>query len=128
MNASDWPRPWSAAPVRASRWCRSRRTRFPGVGPDPKDIAANQFTYAEDPSGTRCPFGAHVRRANPRSGDLPEGTTGALARLLRLLGFKRASFYDDLLASARFHRIVRRGREYGTRLAPEDALQPEPEH
>jgi deferrochelatase/peroxidase EfeB len=101
---------------------------IPGVGPDPKDIAANQFTYAGDPSGTRCPFGAHVRRANPRSGDLPEGTTGGVARLLRLLGFKRASFYDDLLASARFHRIVRRGREYGTPLSPEDALHPGPEH
>jgi deferrochelatase/peroxidase EfeB len=100
--------------------------RIPGVGPEPDDIAANQFTYAEDPGGTRCPFGAHVRRANPRTGDLPAGTRGPIARLLRLLGFKRASFYDDLIASARFHRIVRRGREYGTRLSPEEALQPGP--
>jgi deferrochelatase/peroxidase EfeB len=99
---------------------------IPGVGPEPQDIAANQFTYAMDPSGTRCPIGAHVRRANPRTGDLPEGRPGAFARLLRLLGFKRASFYDDLTASARFHRIVRRGRGYGTRLSPEDALQPGP--
>jgi deferrochelatase/peroxidase EfeB len=99
---------------------------IPGVGPDPDDIAANQFTYGRDPGGARCPLGAHVRRANPRSGDLPEGTTGPLMRLLRIFGFKRGSFYDDLIASARFHRIVRRGREYGTPLRPEDALEPGP--
>ena len=26
----------------------------------------NDFTYADDPDGVRCPLGAHVRRSNPR--------------------------------------------------------------
>jgi deferrochelatase/peroxidase EfeB len=95
-----------------------------GVGPELKDIAFNHFTYADDPDGTRCPLGAHVRRANPRTGDLPAGTRGLIARLLRMLGFKRSSFKDDLIASTRFHRLLRRGREYGPKLCPEDALRP----
>ena len=93
-----------------------------GVGPALEEVAANHFTYAADPDGLRCPIGAHIRRANPRTGDLPAGTRGLIARLLRMLGFKRSSFRDDLVASTRFHRLLRRGREYGTELSPEDAL------
>jgi hypothetical protein len=98
-----------------------------GVGPGVEDVEANQFTYAADPDGTRCPFGAHVRRANPRTADLPGGEAqGLLSRLRRMLGFKRATFREDLVASARFHRLVRRGREYGTFLDTEEALRPGP--
>ncbi|MBV8605801.1 MAG: Dyp-type peroxidase [Pelomonas sp.] len=32
--------------------------------------STNDFTYAADPQGSRCPFHAHVRRANPRAGEL----------------------------------------------------------
>jgi Dyp-type peroxidase family len=48
----------------------------------------NDFTYAGDPEGLRCPLGAHIRRANPRDA----------------LGF-------GTLMSAR-HRIIRRGKAY----------------
>jgi Dyp-type peroxidase family len=48
----------------------------------------NDFTYADDPVGLRCPLGAHIRRANPRDA-LGFGTTMA-AR----------------------HRIIRRGKVY----------------
>lgn len=99
---------------------------IPGVGPDAEDVAFNQFTYEADPDGVRCPYGAHVRRANPRTGDLPSGTTGLIARLIRAFGFKRAHFRDDLIASTRFHRLLRRGREYGTLLTPDDALRENP--
>ncbi|HSA81912.1 MAG TPA: hypothetical protein VLE23_13940, partial [Geminicoccaceae bacterium] len=95
-----------------------------GVGPDLKDVAANHFTYADDPHGERCPVGAHIRRANPRTGDVPAGTRGWIARLVRALGFKRGTFREDLIASTRFHRLLRRGRAYGAPLSPEDALQP----
>lgn len=97
-----------------------------GVGPDPDDIRLNQFTYESDSAGTRCPFGAHIRRANPRNADLPDGTKGFFSRLVRILGFGRKSIRDDMVASTRFHRILRRGREYGAALPPEDALRPGP--
>jgi len=83
-----------------------------GVGPDPEDIHRNQFTFHNDRDGTACPYGAHIRRANPRNADLPEGTRGLWARLVRILGFGRQNPHDDLIASTRFHRILRRGREY----------------
>ena len=41
-----------------------------------------------------------------------------------ILGFGRKGFYDDLTSSVRFHRILRRGREYGSELLPEEAVQP----
>ncbi len=61
--------------------------------PDPS-AAINDFSYADDPDGLRCPVGAHIRRANPRDS----------------LGF-----YDGRLSNR--HRIVRRGRAYGPPLA-----------
>jgi Dyp-type peroxidase family len=48
----------------------------------------NDFTYATDPDGLRCPLGAHVRRANPRDA----------------LGF-----YTE---RTRRNRIIRRGMPY----------------
>jgi deferrochelatase/peroxidase EfeB len=85
---------------------------IPGVGPDSDDVRQNQFTFAGDVNGTACPFGAHIRRANPRNADLPEGTRGVFETLIRILGFGRRSPHEDLIASTRFHRILRRGREY----------------
>ena len=43
-----------------------------------------------------------------------------------MVGFGPKGFYDDLTSSVRFHRILRRGREYGSELLPEEALQPTP--
>jgi deferrochelatase/peroxidase EfeB len=89
--------------------------------------APNAFTYESDPSGLRCPFGAHVRRANPRNTDLPGGPAGLITRTLRQLGFEGTQgFRGDLTASTRFHRILRRGREYGQWLDRGRALQPAP--
>jgi deferrochelatase/peroxidase EfeB len=92
-----------------------------GIGK--KEEASNRFTYDADHAGTRCPIGAHIRRANPRSGDYPADTKGRLSRFIRLLGFGGRGFEGDLIASTRFHRILRRGREYGPGLSPEDALR-----
>ena len=75
--------------LRALRSCRSSGEAIPGVGPDPEDVRRNQFTFHGDADGTACPYGAHIRRANPRNADLPEGTRGLLARLIRILGFGR---------------------------------------
>jgi Dyp-type peroxidase family len=94
-----------------------------GVGPDADDIRRNRFTFDDDKSGLRCPFGAHIRRANPRTGDMPGGRQGIVARLIRILGFGHQDLSEDLVATSRFHRIMRRGREFGQALAPDAALR-----
>src|SRR5262249_8876812 len=96
-----------------------------GIGTDPEEIRLNRFTFDGDPAGAGCPFGAHVRRANPRNADYPGRPTG-LRRTLADLGFGPKGFRDDLMSSVRFHRILRRGREYGPSLSIADALAPAP--
>lgn len=104
---------------------------IPGVGTSPnekkrkEDVERNQFTYDADVSGTRCPVGAHIRRGNPRNADIP-GNPGLISHLIRILGFGNKNIRDDLTASTRFHRLLRRGREYGQKISPEDALLPAP--
>jgi Dyp-type peroxidase family len=66
--------------------------------PDPAlatEATINDFTYARDPDGLRCPLGAHIRRANPR--DAP-------------------GFFGGRLSNR--HRLIRRGRPYGAPLPP----------
>jgi deferrochelatase/peroxidase EfeB len=82
----------------------------------------NDFNYASDPRGEVCPIGAHIRRSNPRTGDYPPGVAGPVTRLIRILGFGRNSPTEDLVASTRYHRILRRGRPYGPPMEPDDAL------
>jgi len=52
------------------------------------DLEINDFSYADDPGGVRCPLGAHVRRSNPRDA----------------LGFRTER--------TRRNRIIRRGLPY----------------
>ncbi len=73
------------------------------VSPDKPDFPLTQdpnqstnFTYGNDPTGTRCPIGAHIRRVNPRD----------------------AFGFDGRLINRR--RITRRGLPYGP-YVPEDA-------
>ena len=69
--------------------------------PDPKtpglttpEPADNDFSFAsDDPQGLRCPFGAHIRRSNPRGSLAPNDPKQAMIE--------------------RRHRILRRGRPYG---------------
>jgi deferrochelatase/peroxidase EfeB len=63
----------------------------------PVDPRINDFGYAEDRDGFRCPLGAHIRRANPRDS----------VRIGRTVSDR--------------HRMIRRGMPYGPELA-EDAL------
>jgi deferrochelatase/peroxidase EfeB len=117
---------------------------LPGV--DPADRGVNGFVFDADPDGLSCPIGAHIRRANPRTGDAPPGAEGALDNLLATLGLTARRQRtptsstlpweenntvwpylrreDDAIASARFHRILRRGREYGAKIDRQAALDP----
>ncbi|MGE0260111.1 MAG: Dyp-type peroxidase [Alphaproteobacteria bacterium] len=85
----------------------------------PADDTLNQFTFASDADGAVCPLGAHIRRANPRNADMPGGPGGPISRLVRTLGFARGEVRGDLVAPARFHRVLRRGRKYGDDGAPD---------
>jgi len=87
-----------------------------------EDDPHNGFTFRGDPDGLRCPLGAHIRRSNPRNADLPPGGTGLLSRLVRTLGFDAVALAEDHIASTRFHRLLRRGREYGPAISMQQAL------
>jgi deferrochelatase/peroxidase EfeB len=97
--------------------------RIPGVDNKPGQ-PRNSFVYDSDSTGVQCPFGAHIRRANPRNADLPDNPGGPIAKLFKSVGVPREPYGPDLIASVRFHRILRRGREYGEKISPEDAVRP----
>jgi deferrochelatase/peroxidase EfeB len=63
----------------------------------------NDFLYGrDDPNAERCPFGAHIRRANPRDSLAPEPS--------------------QQLAISNRHRILRVGRSYGEEDKPPHGL------
>lgn len=98
----------------------SSQRLIPGIS---RNSINNQFNYDLDPDGIRCPVSSHIRRSNPRTGDYPPDVNGFLSRMIRLAGFGQKRPDDDLIASSRFHRLLRRGRSYGPRLHPEDAIR-----
>lgn len=65
----------------------------PGEVSAPETVS-NEFDFRDDPDGTGCPFGSHIRRANPRGMGLGETV-------------------DTSLTVANRHRLLRRGRSYG---------------
>lgn len=77
-----------------------RYNRPPGVpNDDPSRQPDNDFLLgAEDPCGLACPFGAHIRRANPRDTRFP-GSAAEIAAVNR-------------------HRLLRVGRVYGELKGP----------
>ena len=107
-------RRWWGGRCRAMRLVPAGAQPIRGVGPDADWISrATSSPTMRTSDGLRCPFGAHVRRANPRTGDMPGGRQGLMARLLRMLGLGHQDLSEDLIAASRFHRIMRRGREFG---------------
>ena len=56
---------------------------------------------------------------------MPGGRQGLIARLIRMLGFGHQNLSEDVIAASRFHRIIRRGREFGEAMTPEMALRPD---
>ena len=90
---------------------------LPGLAHD----GDGNFGFANDADGRICPIGSHVRRANPRIGDDPRGNRGWFRNFLATLGFVGTA-QRDAVASARFHRILRRGRPYGRLRAVADIL------
>ncbi len=61
------------------------------------------YLFSErDPHGVGCPVGSHVRRANPRDALAPIATPASR---------------QELLQAANNHRILRRGRKFGPKIA-----------
>lgn len=71
---------------------------------DPKIKDKNDFFYMEsDENGLACPFGAHIRRSNPRDSIMPKNA-------------------ENSITTNRRHRIMRRGLTYGAPLFDHDIL------
>jgi deferrochelatase/peroxidase EfeB len=96
---------------------RDGQPLIPGAG-------LNGFDYRRDPYGQQCPLGAHIRRANPRSADFDGAPSTPVAYLSALLGLPPSTLGRDAVSPTRFHRLLRRGREYGQSLSIEEALAP----
>lgn len=72
------------------------------LDPDADKMPDNAFGFFDrDRHGLGCPAGSHVRRANPRDALAPD-----------------ESQKETLLEAANNHRILRRGRKYGSALDP----------
>ena len=72
-SATRWRPPWSAGAMNGAAADARPDEPIAGIRRRPRRCRDNQFTYASDPDGLRCPLGAHIRRANPRTADLPGG-------------------------------------------------------
>ena len=92
-----WP---DGTPLVAGDAARPRVDR--GVLSD--DALYTDFRYGDDPSGFRCPMGAHVRRANPRD----------------------ATGFGTLLSERR--RFMRRGMAYGPAVPADEPGDDDGEH
>ncbi|MFH6782940.1 MULTISPECIES: hypothetical protein [Methylobacterium] len=69
----------------------------------PDGTPDSDFLFRErDPKGLGCPLGSHVRRSFPRDGLAPDPSRDSR---------------DTLLQSANNHRVLRRGRKYGEKIA-----------
>ncbi|HET7032030.1 MAG TPA: hypothetical protein VFJ48_02820, partial [Casimicrobiaceae bacterium] len=110
-DPKDTLRSWLAARL-VGRWQNGsslvRNADAPATREDGVVKPDNAFLFgAEDPRGIRCPFGAHIRRANPRDTRLhssPEESRAEIAAVNR-------------------HRILRVGRAYGYYDGEADARQ-----
>lgn len=73
----------------------------------------NTFLFSEhgDAFGARCPIGAHIRRTNPRDTLLPQPHDPPLSEWP-----PTTETMADRIANVNRHRIIRRGRSYGTPL------------
>ena len=91
---------WVAAKL-VGRWRTSGTPLAIAHDHDTGAAPTTPFAFdTDDPNGFGCPFGAHVRRANPRDWTIPASNQSGLAESNK-------------------HRILRRGRPYGAPLDPD---------
>jgi Dyp-type peroxidase family len=87
------------------RWPEGEPLVLAPGGPNNAPYPVNEFRYhGLDPDGLRCPLGAHIRRSHPR--DMLDPDPGS----------------ERSIALDKHHRLMRRGRTYGSPIAPDAAL------
>jgi len=94
-----------------------------GIGDGADAIRQNGFTFDDDTDGLRCRSAPY-----PRATRVPatcRRTAGGDLAAPPLGQSLQPHLREDLIAAARFHRILRRGREFGADLEPERAMQPD---
>lgn len=89
------------------RWPSGAPLTLAPVADDQRLANRDDFFYADDLDGLRCPLGSHIRRTNPRDALKP---------------YPRA----QSLSMTEAHRLLRRGRAYGTPLFESRLLQQTP--
>jgi deferrochelatase/peroxidase EfeB len=89
---------WLAAKL-MGRWRDGTPLSLSPDGMNPALATANDFGYADDPSGLKCPFAAHIRIVNGRDQPL--------------------NFVNKSMFPAGFPRVLRRGSPYGPPLTGE---------
>ena len=82
-----WRQRWSGAGGSGAPLALAPDADDPALAAD--SMRNNDFSYANDPKGLRCPLGSHIRRTNPRDG------------------------LQDSIVNPKIHRILRRGAAYG---------------
>ena len=76
------------------RWRNGTPLAVSPMHPSPQPgVADNNFDYVNDPQGLKCPYGAHVRRGNPRGGKIVQRVSNHTRRLVRR-GFPYGPPYD----------------------------------
>jgi Dyp-type peroxidase family len=101
-SAELWPdmSPGDAQELLAAKMMGRWRNGAPLVlspdRPDPANALRNDFSYAADPDGVRCPFSAHIRIANRRDDEL--------------------TFPNTVMFPTGTPRVLRRGSTYGPHL------------
>lgn len=81
---------------------------------DEPDLAdENEFTYESDPKGFACPYGSHVRRANPRASFVNDTPDESFKKSNRHRIIRRAVNYED---RPLFNRAMLEKREVPTAL------------
>ena len=86
------------------RWPSGAALMLSPDSDDPSLRDRNDFLYREDPDGSRCPIGAHIRRSNPRDDVKPYPAA-------------------ESLSMTEAHRLLRRARVFGPPLFDPELLR-----
>lgn len=71
--------------------------------------AENNFNYADDTQGAKCPFHAHIRKSNPRGSGLHESLAGEKAHIMARRGIPYGCRNVNTAISPSIHQMPEKG-------------------